>query len=481
MDINAYNKKKTKTMRLKRLVPLALMVFAAFNYYMEGSYDELARQEMEEDNIGRSLQIAVNPSDYYDPVGEGSCLDNAGRQYDWQYIDKKMYVMEDCCKMCARRVLMEEHVGFMYDHVDFLCYCLWDNDEMPARFANKGNVTFEGSGPIVTSDGDAESNLKCYKKRESQLPNALDSYDASTCTEGDDQNIDVATWSNIASLEECAKKCQRFTLYSFHVGLEYDPNVLSCDCQFLEGEAPHVRVLPKSSERKTKITKKDLRAKRKKDKGGNVAESALPEICLSKKGYEEPDQSLRIDPTGLGSNQKKVWINEIHYRNQGPDTPFIEVVGPYNFDPNGYKVVLYQARNGRQFSDSYDLSDDTILLNMNEHNGWGFHIIDIEARKIRKGKMGGDGVALIYNDFECVQFFSYTHSGVNHTFKANTGPCKDIVTTPMGVAEGRKTPEYQSLQLTGGPGSDYSAFTWVGPLNSTIGTVNVGQVLDPIP
>jgi len=468
------------SLKMKRLVPLALMAIVAGNFFMENQEASVARMA-EEDMIGRALQFASNSMDFYELVGDGRCLDASSNGYDWQYIDKNIYTVEECAKQCARRLLMEEHVGMMYDDTNAKCYCLWDNDEMPERFANKGDLTLIGSGPIVSAavvNATSDTTLDCFKKKTSAMAPAVDSYKLlSECSSEDESvNIDVTSWTGVTSVEGCASKCLRFSLYSFHLGFEYDPNVLTCDCQFLEGEAPHIRVLPKSSERKTRVKKKDMRAARK---AGNKKATELPSTCMSKKGYEEPDPSLRIDPATLAEDRKQIWINEIHYRNQGPDTPYIEVIGPYGMDPNGFKVIFYQARNGRQFSDSYDLSDDGILTNMHYNNGWGFHVIDIPPHKIRKGKMGGDGVALVYEDTECVQFFSYTHTGLNHTFKAASGPCENVVSTPMGVLEGRLTPEYQSLQLVGGPGGAYEEFEWMGPLNATKGSVNVGQTLTP--
>lgn len=86
----------------------------------------------------------------------------------------------------------------------------------------------------------------------------------------------------------------------------------------------------------------------------------------------------------------KVWINEIHYRNEGDDVPFIELIGPANSPGDGYEVVLFQGRNGAMMKKSHSLLGKTFREGKTG-NGWGFLTLsdaDIKSNEIRKGKEG---------------------------------------------------------------------------------------------
>lgn len=185
------------------------------------------------------------------------------------------------------------------------------------------------------------------------------------------------------------------------------------------------------------------------------------------------------------NTEPSIWINEFHYRNGGTDAPFIELVGPAmdpvdaskQFEPTGYEIVFYQARDGGLFKDPIALAN--LRFDQNIENGWGFMVLDLDANQMRNGKQGGDGIALVKFG-KCLQFISYTDTGVVLPFDAAAGVCNGIASTSIPVFESRETSVDHSLQLAG-EGSDYTAFTWEGPITNTKGARNTGQTFGTIP
>lgn len=169
------------------------------------------------------------------------------------------------------------------------------------------------------------------------------------------------------------------------------------------------------------------------------------------------------------------WINEFHYRNVGEDKDvFLEIAGPASEEGWRYMLVMYQGRNGTQFHEGLSLSGH--WFNEGINGDFGFFSLDLPSRgAIRKGKNGGDAIALV-KDSECVQFFSYGDNN-DETFTAYTGPCYGATSVNIGAHEPRNTPLGYSLQMHG-TGRYMSNFTWYeSPMAATKNAVNVGQTL----
>ncbi|RDV15859.1 T9SS C-terminal target domain-containing protein [Pontibacter diazotrophicus] len=161
--------------------------------------------------------------------------------------------------------------------------------------------------------------------------------------------------------------------------------------------------------------------------------------------------------------QDIVFINEIHYDNDGADTgEAIEVAGRAGTDLSGWSLVLYNGNNGAP----YNTTGLTGTI-PNQNNGFGFISVTYPANGIQNG--APDGVALVNADGEVVQFLSYEGA-----FTAVGGPADGLESTNIGVEEPGTTTIGYSLQLTGA-GFTYEDFTWSGPINSTFGAANVGQ------
>lgn len=156
-----------------------------------------------------------------------------------------------------------------------------------------------------------------------------------------------------------------------------------------------------------------------------------------------------------------VWFNEIHYDNNGGDTnELIELAGSANTDLSGWSLVAYNGTNGQSYK--------TITLNgtiPNQLNQLG--TIAFNFSGLQNG--GSDGVALVNDKNEVVQFISY-----EGTVTATNGPAQGQTSTDIGVRESNSTQLGYSLQLTGS-GREYNDFTWQAPRQSSPGHINNNQ------
>ena len=151
-----------------------------------------------------------------------------------------------------------------------------------------------------------------------------------------------------------------------------------------------------------------------------------------------------------------VFINEIHYDNDGTDVgELVEVANPSGVDLTGWSIVLYNGGNGAVYDTKTLAGSAPVVSQTYPSNG------------IQNG--APDGVALVNGSGTLVQFLSYEGS-----FAGVGGPADGVTSTDIGVVEGGATLIGESLQLTG-TGSTYGDFTWTGPTDDSPGTVNTGQ------
>ena len=173
--------------------------------------------------------------------------------------------------------------------------------------------------------------------------------------------------------------------------------------------------------------------------------------------------ALVLVPLTRASAQTDVFINEIHYDNDGTDTgEAIEIAGPAGTDLAGWSIVLYNGSGGAVYNTT-GLSG-TIP---DQDNGYGTLIFTYPSNGIQNGSP--DGIALVAPGDVVVQFLSY-----EGTFTAVGGPADGLASVDIGVQEGSSTPAGDSLQLVG-TGTTYADFAWSGPATSSYGAVNAGQ------
>ncbi|NVJ59418.1 MAG: endonuclease [Gammaproteobacteria bacterium] len=178
----------------------------------------------------------------------------------------------------------------------------------------------------------------------------------------------------------------------------------------------------------------------------------------------ESTQSEALNVTTLDAPtpvEGELWINEIHYDNASTDVEeFFEIAGPAGFDLQGTQVALYNGSNGTLYN---TINLTGVISDL--QNGFGTQ--GFYVRGIQNGSP--DGIALISNTGEVVQFLSYEGS-----FTAVDGPAAGMTSNDIEVSENSSTPAGQSLQL-GGSGNKYSDFIWQFPLDATFSAVNNGQ------
>ncbi len=158
-----------------------------------------------------------------------------------------------------------------------------------------------------------------------------------------------------------------------------------------------------------------------------------------------------------------VFINEFHYDNDGTDTgEAIEIAGLAGTNLTGWDLALYNGNGGTVYN-TRSLSG----IIPDQQGGLGTISFSYPANGIQNGSP--DGIALIDNNDNVVQFLSYEGS-----FTAVGGLADGVTSTDIGVAESSSTPTGFSLQLTG-TGSSYEDFTWSNPTDDSFGAVNPGQ------
>ena len=157
-----------------------------------------------------------------------------------------------------------------------------------------------------------------------------------------------------------------------------------------------------------------------------------------------------------------VFINEIHYDNQGnPDTgERVEVAGTAGTDLTGWSLVLYNGGNGQSYA-TFALSG----VIADQQNGFG--TVSVATSAIQNGSP--DGLALVDSVGRVIQFLSY-----EGTMTAVNGPAAGMTSTDIGVEESGGDAPGLSLQLIGS-GSTAADFTWTSVRADNFGAINTGQ------
>lgn len=176
-----------------------------------------------------------------------------------------------------------------------------------------------------------------------------------------------------------------------------------------------------------------------------------------------PSSSFTVADAGGGSggDGATVFINEIHYDNDGTDTnEGIEIAGTAGTDLSGWAIELYNG-NGGTLYDAIALSGTLA----DQQNSMGTQFF------ARSGIQNGapDGIALVDNTGTVVQFLSY-----EGTLTATEGTAAGMTSTDIGVSETSSTAVGHSLQLSG-TGTTYADFTWASAAASTYDSLNNNQ------
>ncbi len=166
-------------------------------------------------------------------------------------------------------------------------------------------------------------------------------------------------------------------------------------------------------------------------------------------------------PGGGTGSAGPLWVNEVHYDNDGADTgEGVEVAGPAGTDLTGWTLALYNGSGGAVYQ--------TLSLSGAVPDQQGGHgTVWVAVSGLQNGS--SDGLALVDPTGAVVQFLSY-----EGTLTASGGPASGTNSTDLGVAETSSTPVGWSLQV-GGTGSAAGDFAWEGPQAATPGAPNANQ------
>ena len=176
-------------------------------------------------------------------------------------------------------------------------------------------------------------------------------------------------------------------------------------------------------------------------------------------GDDTPDP---VEPEpDAGAPSSLIFINEIHYDNAGADVgERVEIAGLAGADLTGMSLVLYNGRNGQNYS-----TTDLTGAIPSQQNGFG--TVSFDVGSLQNG--APDGLALVDAQGVVLQFLSYEGE-----FEATDGPALGLTSTDIGVAESSSSNAGESLQLVGN-GFMSSDFTWQAPVADSFGSVNSGQ------
>ncbi|MFH1320918.1 MAG: PKD domain-containing protein [Bacteroidota bacterium] len=172
---------------------------------------------------------------------------------------------------------------------------------------------------------------------------------------------------------------------------------------------------------------------------------------------------LLISAININVQAQTVFINEIHYDNTSTDVnEGIEIAGPAGTDLTCYELLFYNGDDS--------LQDPSLFLTGTiPDQGCGYGTVWFAKSGIQNGS--ADAIGLYDTCSSAViQFLSYEGQ-----MQALDGPASGMTSTDIGVSEPSTTPIGQSLQLIGS-GAIYTDFSWTGPVTSSEGSVNSGQI-----
>jgi len=159
-----------------------------------------------------------------------------------------------------------------------------------------------------------------------------------------------------------------------------------------------------------------------------------------------------------------IFINEIHYDNKGADkNEFVELAGTAGLHLLNWSLQFYNGSNGLVYKTT-TIADITL-----DDSGNGFGFLALTVSGIQNGAANGigDGIALVDNNDQLVQFLSYEGA-----FQANDGAAFGIFSEDILINE-NGSPIGKSLQLTRS-GSNYNDFEWIIE-NESPGEINFVQ------
>ncbi len=182
-------------------------------------------------------------------------------------------------------------------------------------------------------------------------------------------------------------------------------------------------------------------------------------------GDGDPSTTGDGDGDGCPGDGTQVWINELHYDNDGADAgEFVELAGVAGVELSCWSLEFYNGNGGNSYGTGTFGGGVTMP---DEGNGYGASALDYPG--IQNG--APDGIALVFNGATVVEFLSYEGA-----MTAIDGPAAGLTSIDIGVTETANTAVGLSLQRIGN-GSNATDFTWVGPEPASPGLINSAQTI----
>lgn len=171
-----------------------------------------------------------------------------------------------------------------------------------------------------------------------------------------------------------------------------------------------------------------------------------------------------------GASPTAVWINEIHYDDEGTDdNEGVEIAGSAGFSLSGFQLLAVSSGSGND-----GIVYDTVQLNgvlPNQQGGFGTIWFPIPG--LQNGT--ADGVALIDPNSMVVQFLSYEGT---LTGNAASGPLNGVTSVDVGVSE-ENTQDHNGTSLSlQGTGSDAPDFAWASMVTASPNSPNPSQTFN---
>lgn len=177
---------------------------------------------------------------------------------------------------------------------------------------------------------------------------------------------------------------------------------------------------------------------------------------------------------------QSVFINEIHYDNDGTDAnEGVEIAGPAGTNLGDYELIFYNGTGRVGAATIATAAGTQPLTGMVPDFGAGYGVVWFAIGGIENGN--NDGVVLRQKSTsQIIQFLSWEGA-----LTAAEGPATGLLSTEMKTATGTPVLELMtsplgfSLQLRG-TGTVYTDFSWTAPAAATRGGINNQQTLGSV-
>jgi hypothetical protein len=197
----------------------------------------------------------VPPSDSFEYVGDGCCLDSDGKFLDWVHFADPL-TLEECKNSCISVMdsVNSPLRGLLHDiRADKDdCYCYFDDGvilNIPEGVSDL-SVANSGNGKVTSTDAGCRSATQCYSYNipvpPPHLTGSFYPVGEGCCISKEYYQYDSANFVDPISLEDCKDKCEKVMgeigslLRGLQRGTNSDTDNSTCNCLFDDGAIQNV-------------------------------------------------------------------------------------------------------------------------------------------------------------------------------------------------------------------------------------------------